>query len=155
MVRCVNGLECRAGSADCDIQTLNSQANAIMNDWSYLLQEHVCKGEAGSAGQGKADQLAVVRAQLREDVMTSICTGVTRAYAQVKDRSQHSCGSLQTDLPGSMQLIWQTIPFWTAIKVPFLKKLQLHLGAPAVFLAQAADVIGTDKLAVHCSRPAL
>ena len=47
--------------------------------WAHLLQEHICKGEAGSAGQGKADQLAVVRAQLREDVMTRICTGVTRA----------------------------------------------------------------------------
>ena len=47
-----------------------------MLGWSHLLQEHICKGEAGSAGQGKANQLAVVRAQLREDVMTSICTGV-------------------------------------------------------------------------------
>ena len=60
------------------VQSPDSQAAAMLG-WAYLLQEHICKGEAGSAGQGKADQLAVVRAQLQEDVTTRICTGVTRA----------------------------------------------------------------------------
>ena len=39
-----------------------------------LLQEHVCEGEAGPTGQAKADQLAVVLAQLIDYVHTRICT---------------------------------------------------------------------------------
>ena len=39
-----------------------------------LLQEHICKGEAGPTGQAKADQLAVVLAQLVDYVITRICT---------------------------------------------------------------------------------